>query len=773
LFVTHIFRFELSSLALYLAYFFNFRKRSIDLQLRKQYPDFKEWIKRPSEQQLLTAGFPNVLVFILPDNGASQDETDETIPNPIRSAMQQAEATLKEAWRELGEKVLADLQGSHEKWIKNLNLHTWDGWLNAQWQTYWTAVSLGDPEAELTHSPRKEKLYKKWQDKQNNFARPQEDLLVKPESEFLKATYKEDWRDYLKNQEEYVGFEKRPNLNVGSWWASAFDLNRYSLNAVKNARSWQIPTAFGPRSTVSGLGPVVHSNNGKNDWATEGETRQLWQKDMGVFDGIEELNATEVLKRGLHKILPNLLEISIHRQDFYYPDLSSGVAGWLRKHPDKVEDYRRVCEDICKQFSWAEEESGRWGIPWVKENHPDLPHPRLLSAKWLIDDFHPESNMTADGYKHEKQKELEKVRDAIAKYFPPGGNPTDWYVLAAGDGDGMGEWLKGSRLKDYRDYIPEALKPKIEKLPEVLKTPFQAFIQVKKRMGPSTHSALSRALLDFSNKLLPYLTEERYAGRLIYGGGDDVLAYTNLWEWDSWLWDVRCCFQGKSDPKGEFKGGDETGDYWQWRSDKSSIQNSQSRTPNSELKTQNPKLPHRPLFTMGRNATISFGLVIANHAVPLAIALSNLWEAEDEAKDHVYRKNGQDEKKDAVQVRVLYGNGNILKATTKFDVFSQWRKLLDLDVDSALFESAAQLWEQHPAPVLGAIEPWTKAFCSRRDALQNNEQFQQEFRETLAQFLQNSWLTTPENNRDIEVKNWLKLAAFVTRNRKIVMSYEL
>ena len=44
-----------------------------------------------------------------------------------------------------------------------------------------------------------------------------------------------------------------------------------------------------------------------------------------------------------------------------------------------------------------------------------------------------------------------------------------------------------------------------------------------------SHSALGRALLDFSNQLVPYLTEERYAGRLIYGGGDDVLAYTNLW----------------------------------------------------------------------------------------------------------------------------------------------------------------------------------------------------------------------------------------------------
>lgn len=114
-------------------------------------------------------------------------------------------------------------------------------------------------------------------------------------------------------------------------------------------------------------------------------------------------------------------------------------------------------------------------------------------------------------------------------------------------------------------------------------------------MGPSTHNALSRALLDFSNRLVPYLTEERYAGRLIYSGGDDVFAYTNLWEWDKWLWDVQQCFRGADDPRRKFNS---TGDYWQWKE-----------------KDKPDSIPDRPLFTMGSKATISFGLVIAHHSV--------------------------------------------------------------------------------------------------------------------------------------------------------------
>lgn len=359
-------------------------------------------------------------------------------------------------------------------------------------------------------------------------------------------------------------------------------------------------------------------------------------------------------------------------------------------------------------------------------------------------------------------------------------DPASWYVLAVGDGDGMSEWLKGKLLKNYRDYIPEKLKeycnPDSEDFQKAtpedreFRKKFEQILDEPKRMGPATHAALSRALLDFSNQLVPYLTEQRYAGRLIYSGGDDVLAYTNLWEWDAWLWDVRECFKGSQDPQGEF---DDTGDYWRWR---------------KEAKGDPPEnLSPRPLFTMGRNASISFGVVIAHHSVPLAIALENLWQAEEEAKEHEYEsscrlkdKKTCYSKKDAVQVRVLYGNGNILKSTGQFNVFNSWHKLIifqqeNPDIDPALFEQAAEVWSQHPVPMPEAISAWTQAFCNRRDAFTNNPTLQKTFRSHLADLLSDLWLTAQHDTaqqkmaekRDRQIQNWLKLAAFVLRKRKI------
>ncbi len=741
----------------------------IDHWLLEKYPYFKEWIKQPSEQQLLTAGFPNVLVMILPNNGKASDEVSG---NPVQSAVKYAEDILKQEWKKLGDEVLDFLQkndGKGGKQWRGINLHTWDGWLKSQWQIYWTALPIGETKAELHQSPRKTKEYEEWIEKQNNFANPHPELFVPPEYKFLEAVFKAtvpteaENPDIAESTEEYKA--RQPNMNVGSWWASIFDQTRFALNAVKNARIWQLPTAFSPRSTVSGIGSVVHPiyDPSKPDWAKEGQTADFWAENMGLFDGIEELNATEVLKRGLHQILGKVLSLKTEDRDrskipVLYPDLSSGVAGWLRQmeaqgNQEVIAYFQTACQTLIDKFDWADKPANLpWGIPWIAKNHPEWSNPRLLNAGWLIDDYHPsnpddQQAFTRQQQKQEKNQELKRLREQIGQLFKPGNNPTDWYVLAAGDGDGMGDWLKGVNLQPYSAYIPDELHQKIPKMPDNIQDYFQEFLHIKKRMGPSTHSALSRALLDFSNQLVPYLTEERYAGRLIYGGGDDVLAYTNLWEWDKWLWDIRQCFRGGEDPNNdEFAS---QGDYWRWN---------QGKPPEN--------LTSRPLFTMGSTATISFGVVIAHHSVPLAIALENLWEAEEKAKEH---KSPNGDAKDAVQVRVLYGNGNILKSTAKFDVFNQWKNLLNISVnlESSIFEQAAEIWEQHPAPVIEAIAPWANVFCDRRDIFKKDESAKKEFQALLAEFLQDLSITTKEKQCDNQIQSWLKLAAFILRNRTI------
>jgi CRISPR-associated protein Cmr2 len=749
----------------------------IDLWLLDKYKDFSKWIDEPSEKSLLTAGFPNVIVMVLPKG-------------KVEAAMQRADSILKEEWKQMSHLVFEELQTRH--WMPELieDSKTWNPWLDNLWQTYYAGVPIGKEGELLTSSeihkdegnidenqPEDEEKAQSWRNKQNELYNLSgcKALFLEKEQEFLRKAGE------LRRQKW-----KRPPLssNVGSWWNHAFDYLRLTLTAAKNARDWEIPTAFGPRSTVSGLGPVVHPD-GNNDWITEGQTQKYWKRNAGLFDGIEQLNATETVKRGLSEILPELIGIDREKTFSSYPDLTAGVAGYLKISLENGENqpyqnFERSCQAIIDNFPWAreviDEMRGKWGIPW-SETRPQQYHPRLLNAGWLVEDAETDelSHLQRQLDKESRQQEpdaqiIDELKKQIATIkiqfrtgideilgdYYPNNNPADWYVIAAGDGDGMSEWLKGKQMKPYRDYIAQSIQeyadnqPKSEEQPleKEVRQAFKEFIELDKRMGPSTHNALSRSLLDFSNQLVPYLTEQRYAGRLIYSGGDDVLAYTNLWEWDKWLWDIRQCFKGDKDPHQEFNN---AGDYWQWKSE----------TP--------PKnLAKRPLFTMGNQATISFGIVIAHHSVPLAIALENLWEAEKKAKEHIYKAcDGKKVKKDAVQVRVLYGNGNVLQSTAKFDVFPLWQQLLAMNSDASLFEGVASLWEQHPVPTIEAIKVWVNAFSSRREnlATENKEAFPK----ALTNFLQHLWLTTENDSKNINeaVRSWMKLAAFMTRKRKI------
>lgn len=696
----------------------------IDHWLLKKYPDFDDWVNEPTDRKLLTAGFPNVIMLVLPKA-------------KVAPAMQSAKNHLLRAWRDIAKDVFEELQERH--WQTNLKETdpSWQNWLNAQWQTYWSAVAIGADGAALKSKAlvqkegeqnieEKQENLQDWIKRQNQAFASNPQLFTEKEQAFQTEAAKRR----MNNQGRYF------SVNVGSWWADIFGQTRLALNSVKNARNWKLPTAFGPRSTISGIGPVVHpkSDQHHQDWVTEGETQHYWRRNAGLFDGSEQLNATETVKRGLEKILPKLLDRDPKELKAYYPDLTVGVAGYLKTQTEKDVEalaiFHRACGAIAKKIQQDHHEIARsvtqeWGIPWIDENQDEQYcryHPRLLNAGWLVEELENLDKDDLKTYRQELQKTIQE--------FYPNNNPTSWYAIAAGDGDSMSDWLKGKPMESYAEYFPEALK-----VPDDLQTTFQPFSEEKKRMGPATHNALSRALLDFSNQLAPYLTEERYAGRLIYSGGDDVLAYTNLWEWDEWLWDIRQCFIGQTDPKGEFKN---DGDYWQ------------------------SKTFERPLFTMGKNATISFGVVIAHHSVPLAIALENLWEAEDGAKDHRFADN----KKDAVQLRVIYSNGNILKATCKFETFKTWQNLLTIaEIEHSTFETAATLLEQHPIPCSQAIAPWVNAFTERRSNLDDDQKTF--LRSRLTEFLISLWNTTNPDDWEQEAKNWLKAAAFNLRTRNI------
>ena len=359
-------------------------------------------VLKAKQRALLTAGFPNVIVILLPEA-------------EVEAAMNTARTTLFKEWLKIGKLVFEELSHQPDKryWTRNLQADnpTWKEWLKNQWQTYWTALPIS-PDGDFTISiAESDKDFSQWQEKLNEFGDLSEDFaLFKPEeNDFITAV--------LHKKSDTV-----TSVNVGSWWPYIFDQLRFTADSVKNSRSWRVPTAFIARSTISGIGPAVYPVKDFREWQqsyreqsdeqqyqhiTEGDIGRFWSRHAGLFDGSEKLNATEVLKRTLHHVLTRLLypqeeERWQDRWSGYYPDLSSGVAGWLRNYPENIAYFQRACRDVNEIVDrWTINTSPKdfppheqpWGIPWVDEtpNH-NLLNPRLLNAKWLIEEFDPEQN---------------------------------------------------------------------------------------------------------------------------------------------------------------------------------------------------------------------------------------------------------------------------------------------------------------------------------------------------------------------------------------------
>ncbi|NUN12314.1 MAG: type III-B CRISPR-associated protein Cas10/Cmr2 [Myxococcales bacterium] len=136
-----------------------------------------------------------------------------------------------------------------------------------------------------------------------------------------------------------------------------------------------------------------------------------------------------------------------------------------------------------------------------------------------------------------------ELRDAMKKANLP--KPNTHIAVVRMDGDSLGKLLAGhpGAMKiAWRDVLNPQLVAWIEQFHRTKKLPpedqksFQPWIEKlvgagwetlldrTRMMGPSLHAFISRVLAEFGHSIVPWVTEAEFGGRLIYSGGDDLLA---------------------------------------------------------------------------------------------------------------------------------------------------------------------------------------------------------------------------------------------------------
>src|SRR5690606_26849886 len=218
-----------------------------------------------------------------------------------------------------------------------------------------------------------------------------------------------------------------------------------------------------------------------------------------------------------------------------------------------------------------------------------------------------------------------------------------YYSLIMMDGDRMGAILSGddeatNTAISYRDsFHPQVQKgfdDHAAKQPKI-----HAYGQQKRPVSPNRHLAISGALNDFSQTVVRHVVEEEHLGRLIYAGGDDVLAMLPVTDLLSSMQRLRHAYSGTV-PE------DEKVDWGELRGRKELVG-----------KSGFAWLGRRLMRMMGKNATASCGAIIAHHQAPLSAVLRELRSAEARAKN---------EGRDRFSLTIIKRSGGALHLTEKW-----------------------------------------------------------------------------------------------------------
>lgn len=231
----------------------------------------------------------------------------------------------------------------------------------------------------------------------------------------------------------------------------------------------------------------------------------------------------------------------------------------------------------------------------------------------------------------------DQARSQLGKLF--GHKPEAYYALILMDGDKMGAWLSASagHTRPYRDsfhpQIREALRTRF-----AWDQNFHAYAESSRAPNPAWHMAISEALNNFSLVLAPAVLHEHFNGRVLYAGGDDLMAMLPLTDLLPAMAALRAVYAG-IDPK-------QVG--------------AQEAIDPAFRRQGNGFVQHggQVLRVMGEHATASIGAVIAHHQTPLNRVLRELHATEQRAKHEGGR--------DAFSITLLKRSGGAQRLTGKW-----------------------------------------------------------------------------------------------------------
>lgn len=436
----------------------------------------------------------------------------------------------------------------------------------------------------------------------------------------------EAWKLLAQNIKLDEGWFWQPN--PGALYPALHELLERLLAATKSARPFEQTTQRGWRCSLSGETEWLTTDRAQlassprtqehTLWAKVATKRPAWARKgehLGALSTLKRLwpnlfvdEIKSVLDRGVSRFV-----VSTHTMA-----LATSLAQWMQSGA-------RMPVRLAQEIDRAD--ADRVALPRklsaVLRQHPDGEKLAKLPG-WLEAARESED----EGSSAKADQLLKQMLDK---------NPETYYAMILMDGDRMGAWLSADReyTLPHRDSFHPQIAAGLQRFDGDPK--FKAYAEALRAANPARHMAISDALNNFALTLAPAVVEGHHHGRILYAGGDDLLAMLPVSDLLPAMAALRAAYSGID------------------------ARTVGALTEDLDFQRQsNGFVLHgkRLLRLMGEKATASIGAVIAHHQAPLGAVRRELTAAEKRAKNEGGR--------DAFSITVVKRSGGALFLTCKW-----------------------------------------------------------------------------------------------------------
>ena len=569
-------------------------------------------------EDLILPSLPNRFLAIVP---VSQGK---------KLAKKAAEVVHKK-WLEISHAVRDDLEKLFPENQKPQWTATWDRQVENIFETYWQVY----PWRPQGHSI---------QDKDYKFLDPHKPFLgdhLDKDDRLSKVT---KILEIYSKEEKEGGGQYAPN--IGAIYSDLYFITEKALGSRKALRNFPQVPEQGDKSTLGGDRAALH------DLSSELTVKEFWHdftnilRAKGIYEiqegGVERLDAIELTKRFAWRSFfkdQEGYETENGQDGLRFPSTSSVATAKFKAEVIAKFNLPNVqkLRDALNTWIRSIPRSIRWQNVTRKNVIPYLsalaPKDKLITEFLMIDgrlifqeSYESEINQTAN------EQEIRNAISALKDFLQVTqeykiAKPRKYFAVLMMDGDYMGSWIAGDKMPKYQEVLHPDTRAKLESDVKGIdyKDIWKPILDEHRLMSPAIHGFISKALGDFSLKLVRHIVEERYAGKLVYAGGDDVMA----------LLPLDCALEVARELRAAFSGELTTNDQGEdLNVDFAAKETQASKSGYVLLKRPNrEKSRERELLTtMGSEATASTGIVIAHHTQPLDLSLQEARKAEKAAK---------------------------------------------------------------------------------------------------------------------------------------------